>query len=88
MSLNLGPVAFDAIVNLRNNPDWRRFVDALFEQTSTFMHRAIEIAPPERVDATGYARGLRDLHAHIMQVEDPLPCSRVPKPLVKAQGRG
>jgi hypothetical protein len=89
MSVNLGPVAFEAIVNLKNNADWRQFVHALDEQMSAFMNKAIDTqAGNDRIDATGYARGLRDLRAHIEMVENPLPGNRVPKPHVKAQHNG
>ena len=71
MAINLGPVAFEAIKSLQNNSDWRLIVEALEDQLSNLMHRAVEVPPPERVDATGYARCVRDLVAHIQQVTKP-----------------
>lgn len=86
MALNLGPAAYDAISNMKNTADWRRFVDALREQMNVFMHRAIEVPHDERADATGYARGIRDIVAHIELVENPVPGNRNPKPSVKTHG--
>ena len=84
MAVNLGTAAFEAITNLKNNSDWRQFVAALDEQMSAFMHKALEVpAGYERIDATGYARSLRDLRAHIEMIENPLPGNRVPKPQVR-----
>ena len=86
MAVNLGSAAYEAITNLKNNGDWRQIVTALQEQMTAFMHRALECQPGnERMDNTGYARALRDLVAHIEQVETG--ASRTPKPAVKAQHR-
>jgi len=87
MALNLGPVAFEAISVLQNNADWKLFVDALEEQMSTLMHRAIEGPVADRADATGYARAVRDLVAHIQQITKPLPGGRAPKPVVAKDRR-
>lgn len=87
--VNLGSAAFEAITNLRGNSDWRQFVTALDEQMSVFMHKALDIeAGNGRVDATGYARALRDLRSYIEMIENPLPGNRVPKTHVKAQHNG
>ena len=83
MSFNLGPNAYDAIQRLKNNADWRIVVEALDEQMSTFMHRSLEGPPADRADATGYARAIRDLRAHIELVEKPE--NRNPKPRVRGQ---
>lgn len=83
MALNLGPEAYEAIVRLKGNAEWRAFVQALNAQWAHFIHLAIDMPPENRVDATGYARGLRDLAAHIQMVEDPA-SGRPPKPPVKA----
>ena len=83
MSLNLGSTAFEAIQTLKNNSDWRTVVAALDEQMSLFMNRALEGPPADRADATGYARALRDLRAHIEQCEKP--DHRNPKPRVGAR---
>lgn len=82
MSLNLGPAAFEAVTNLRNNSDWRHVVAAIAEQMSSLMHRAVEVPAEQRADATGYARAIRDLAAHIEMIEHPpsAPGNRVPKP--------
>ena len=86
MAVNLGSAAYEAITNMKNNGDWRQIVTALQEQMNTFIHRALECpAGNERMDNTGYARALRDLVAHIEQVETGAP--RTPKPAVKAQHR-
>jgi len=84
MSLNLGPEAFEAIRRLKNNSDWRSIVTALHDQMNNYMHLAIEVPPDSRLDATGYARGLRDLRAHIELVEEQgTNASRNPKPRVR-----
>jgi hypothetical protein len=83
MSVNLGSAAYEAVTNLKNSSDWRQFVNALDEQVQNFMHKALEVPVSDRPDATGYARALRDLLAHIAQIESPLPGGRVPRPPVK-----
>ena len=84
MAVNLGSAAYEAITNLKNNPDWRQIVTALEEQFTAFVNRALECpAGNERMDNTGYARALRDLVAHIEQVETQT--QRTPKPAVKAR---
>jgi hypothetical protein len=82
VSINLGPAAYEAITSLKGNTDWRQFVHALNEQMSAFMHRAVEVPPADREDATGYARAIRDIAAHIQLVENPT-ANRNPKPPVK-----
>jgi hypothetical protein len=86
MALNLGPAAFDAVTNMKNTRDWRAFVDALREQMNVFMHKALEVPYHDRQDATGYARGIRDIVAHIELVESPATPNRNPKPQVKSHG--
>ena len=87
MSLNLGSAAFEAVTNLKNSSDWRQVVTAIREQMSAFMHKAIEVPVEQRADATGYARALRDLAAHIEMIENPAPHpgNRVPKPPVSVR---
>jgi len=88
MSVNLGTAAFEAITQLRGNRDWRQIVDALNEQMSVFMHKALEVSVEQRADATGYARALRDLRAYIEMVENPQPGNRSPKPAVGSKRDG
>jgi hypothetical protein len=89
MSLNLGPEAFEAIRRLKNNSDWRAVVAGLHEQMNNFMHRALETPVDDRQDATGYARGLRDIRAHIELVEEQgTGASRNPKPGVRVRESG
>ena len=83
MSLNLGPEAFEAIQRLKGSSEWRAVVDALQEQMNNFMLRAVAAPPDDRVDATGYARALCDLVAHIELVEKPE--NRNPKPVIRAR---
>lgn len=85
MALNLGPEAYEAITRLKNNPDWRAYVEALRAQRDHFMHVAIEIQVENRLDATGYARGIRDAVAHIELVETPTPGSRGPKSSIRSK---
>lgn len=83
MALNLGPEAFEAITRLKSNSEWRAVITALQEQMNNFMLRAVAAPVDERVDATGYARALVDLVAHIELVEKPE--VRNPKPSVRAR---
>lgn len=83
MALNLGRPAYDAIQRLKNNPDWRTFVASLEEQISQLVHLAIESPPDNRVDNTGYVRGVRDVHSHILLAEQSQPTNRTPKAQIK-----
>jgi hypothetical protein len=83
MALNLGPEAYEAISRLKNNPDWRAFVAALDDQMSSFMNRALEAPVADRHDATGYARGLRDILQHIELIEKPTN-NRTSRPKMRA----
>jgi hypothetical protein len=84
MALNLGPIAFEAVQRLKNNEDWRSFVDALEAQMGQMMHAAIECEVGHRQDATGYARGLRDVVATIALMERaPGRSGPMPKPAVR-----
>jgi hypothetical protein len=83
MALNLGPMAFEAVQRLKNNEDWRAFVDALEAQMGMMMHAAIECDVSHRQDATGYARGLRDVVAIIALMEKPTRSGQIPKPAVR-----
>jgi hypothetical protein len=85
MALNLGPIAFEAVQRLKNNEDWRAFVDSLESQMGVMMHMAIECAVDHRQDATGYARGLRDVVAIIALMEKPSRSGVVPKPVIRAK---
>lgn len=83
MALNLGPEAYDAIQRLKGSSEWRIVVAALQEQMNNFVLRAVAVSVDERIDATGYARALVDLIAHIELVEKPE--NRAPKPMVRAR---
>ncbi len=85
MSLNLGPEAYEAVTRLKNNSDWRAFVAALHEQLNAFVHRALEVPPESRVDATGYARSLADLLTLIDQIEHAKQGYRGTKPTVRVK---
>lgn len=85
MALNLGPEAYEAIQRLKGSAEWRSFVAALENQMQVFMHRALEVPHDERADATGYARALRDILAHIELIEKPQVGSQKSKPSVKAR---
>lgn len=85
MALNLTNDAYEAIQALKNHREWRIFVDALQAQMSVMMNNALEGPPEARQDATGYARGLRDLVAMIAFLEKPTRGGQVPKPMVKAR---
>lgn len=83
MSLNLGPEAYEAVVRLKNNSDWRCFVTGLHDQMSVFMHRAVEVPPETRVDSTAYVRALSDLLTHIDQIEHAKQGYRGTKPAIR-----
>lgn len=83
MALNLGPQAFEAVQGLRNNPDWKILMEAVHVQWSTLMHAAIEIPVDQRQDASGYARGVRDVWTILTQMEQPAGSRHNPRPLVK-----
>jgi len=83
MALSLGPEAFEAVQALKNNSDWRAIIEALHVQVSSLMHAAIEIPVEHRQDATGYARGVRDVWSILMQMEKPTRGGHPPKPAVR-----
>ena len=87
MSLNLGPVAFEAVSQLKHTPEWRAFKSALQDQMSKLMHAAVDVGDAA---ACGYARALRDV-VWAIEVIEAGPGQGVvaakSKPLVKDVGR-
>lgn len=70
MSLNLGPVAFEAVQKLKGTSEWQALKAVLVDQMGRFMHGAIETGPTgNAVDACGYARAFRDLVWAIEAIE-------------------
>lgn len=61
MSLNLGPPAFDAIQTIKHTREWQIIREGLQMAFEQAVHRSIEAPPEIRLDATGYARALRDI---------------------------
>ncbi len=62
MSINLGTQALDAIRAMRGTTHWETFCAALEELARGKLHAALESPVENRVDATGYARGIHDIH--------------------------
>ena len=84
MALNFGPAAFEAIQSLKNNRDWIVFKETLQEQMEKTIHQALEVGPDQRLDATGYARGIRDVLSAIMMNETGVTAgNRYAKPPIK-----
>lgn len=69
MAINLGNDALQCVTELRSNPEFRRFVDALGDFASIRTVAALAAPIPDRVDTTAYVRGIYDvwlaLHAHM-----------------------
>ena len=69
MAINLGNDALSCVTELRNQPEFRRFVDALGDFASVRTVAALAAPHAERVDTTAYVRGIYDvwlaLHAHM-----------------------
>lgn len=61
MSINLGNDGVNAARELRSSPSWAKICEALRLQTVAKMNAAMEAPIGDRVDATAYARALRDL---------------------------
>jgi hypothetical protein len=83
MALSLGSEAFDAVQALKNSKDWRVVMDAMHTQVSAVMHSAIEGPVEQRLDQTGYARGLRDMHSALLNMESPSRSGQMPRPQVR-----
>lgn len=80
MSLNIGTPAVKAAETLRGNPDWAAIRASLGELTRSRMNAALEAPPEQRVDATGYARALRDLYVAFESATTGVQIQRVAKP--------
>lgn len=61
MSINIGTEAVNAVIEMRNNPQFDRLVTALGVVTQTRMLGAMGSPVETRTDATAYARGMYDL---------------------------
>jgi hypothetical protein len=57
----MGTEAVNAAIELRNNREFERFINALGVLTQTRVLSAINTQIENRVDATAYARGMYDL---------------------------
>lgn len=72
MAINLGNDALVCVTELRSNPDFRRFVDALGDFVSVRTVAALSAPHPDRVDTTAYVRGIYDvwlaMHSHMYGV--------------------
>lgn len=80
MSINLGNEAIEAARTLRPNPQWKAVLEGLHKQVVARMNAALEAAPEHRHDATGYARGLRDLWLAFETATTGEPIQKVTKP--------
>jgi hypothetical protein len=69
MAVNLGNDALASVSELRSNPEFRRFVDALGDFVSIRTVAALNSPHADRVDTTAYVRGLYDIwlaiHSHM-----------------------
>lgn len=59
--MNLGSVATDAALRLKNNPDWIAFKAGLEATAGALMNASLASPPEARLDATAYARAVRDV---------------------------
>ena len=61
MSLNIGTLACEAAKSLRQSSDWTTLRSELGRIMQDKLYAAVEAPPEARLDATAYARALRDL---------------------------
>jgi len=88
MSLSLGQNAYDAIQALKNNRDWQIFREALHATIEKQIHVALEVDPEKRLDATGYARALRDIDVALQLNEDGAAANRQYKTPIRNKPNG
>lgn len=70
MSLNLGNDAMKACEALRANPDFQRLLAAIGPVVGARIELSLEVEPNVRVDATAYARGMRDVWVALQAATD------------------
>lgn len=80
MSITIGQAATDALIALRGNKDFVTVLDELYRIASDKTQVALETDVGNRVDATGYARGLGELWRSIEAAYRGLKLPVVPKP--------
>ena len=59
--MNLGNDGVKALAELGQNPHFRALLGALEARVNEMMSRALDAEPANRIDATAYVRGLRDV---------------------------
>lgn len=83
--MHLGPEAFEAVNNLKNNRDWKVFKEALVEQMNRVMNAAVD-AGADRDMIVGYARAVRDIVATVQTIEEgPQRGGKPQRPTVEAR---
>ncbi len=80
MSITIGQAATDALIALRGNKDFVTVLDELYRIASDKTQVALETDVGNRVDATGYARGLGELWRSIESQYRGVKLPQVPKP--------
>jgi phosphopentomutase len=84
MSINLGTAGLEAIKNMRNSPHWEEFMLAFENATRQVLHNALSSDSAHRVDQTGYARALSDVHSALTAVTKDLNPRQVTKLTAKS----
>jgi hypothetical protein len=59
--INLGTPACEAIRELRGNPDFQKFVQAMGERVWDYTRNSLESPPEHRIDQTAYAKAMLDV---------------------------
>jgi hypothetical protein len=86
MSVNLGNEALQGIGALRGDGNFTAFRNGLEEFAAARIHAALETAPDMRVEATAYARAIRDISIAIEAACNGVHPNRAPKTPLR-QGR-
>ena len=80
MSIPISQAAADALIALRGNKDFATVLDELHRIASDKTQTAMETPVDQRVDATGYARGVGELWRSLEAQYRGLKVQSVPKP--------
>jgi hypothetical protein len=80
MSINIGTPAVEACRRLAGSEDFAAVREGLYEELRRRMNTALECAPELRIDATSYARALRDVYVAFDSATTGKPYNTVAKP--------
>lgn len=80
MSISISQAAADALIALRGNKDFVTVLDEMHRIASEKTQTAVETPVDQRVDATGYARGLGEMWRSFEAAYRGLKLPVVPKP--------